>query len=440
MGRLASPGSGAGSDAGALLMRSSLLDLTPLRDSAAFRRLWLGGTASAFAAQLAVIAVLFHVWEETGSPLATGLVGLVSAVAMTAGSLLGGTAADVHDRTRVLRWTTLGQLLAALGLTVQALPGLAPGGHSGVALVLGLVAGNAFCAGFGAASRRSLPARFLEAAQLPAGIALLHLGTQAAMLLGPALGGVLIGAFGLATCFGVCGAALTVAWWTVLRLPRVAPPPGSGARPWAMTWEGVRHVSRPGAVRGAFGTDLFATLLVMPVSLFPMINDLRLDGAPETLGLMTTSVAVGGLLAGVLSGTVVRRQRLGRIQSAAAAVWCLALIGYGLSPALAPMLLCLALAGAADTVSVITRGAIVQLVTPDSRRGRVSAAEHVIGAAGPDLGNARAGLVAQLVGAPASLVGGGVLALVGIGWIAVRNRHLRDFRRSDERWTDRGEP
>ncbi|WP_237090054.1 MFS transporter [Nesterenkonia sp. PF2B19] len=130
-------------------MRSSLLDLTPLRDSAAFRRLWLGGTASAFAAQLAVIAVLFHVWEETGSPLATGLVGLVSAVAMTAGSLLGGTAADVHDRTRVLRWTTLGQLLAALGLTVQALPGLAPGGHSGVALVLGLVAGNAFCAGSG---------------------------------------------------------------------------------------------------------------------------------------------------------------------------------------------------------------------------------------------------------------------------------------------------
>ncbi|MDZ5078745.1 MFS transporter [Nesterenkonia sp. HG001] len=412
-------------------MHGSFIDLTPLRSSSGFRRLWLGGLVSAFAAQLAVVAVLFHVWEETGSPLWTGMVGLVSAAAMTAGSLLGGTAADRYDRTRVLRWTTLGQLLAGLGLTVQALPDLALGAAPGVTLVLVLVAANAFCAGFGAASRRSLPARLLDHLQLPAGIALLHLGVQGALLLGPAIGGVVIGAFGLAACFGICAAALCVALWTVLRLPPVPPPAATGASPWAMTREGLRHVSRPGAVRGAFGTDLFATLLVMPVSLFPMINEMRLDGAPETLGMMTSSVAVGGLLAGLLSGAVMRRQRLGRIQSGAAAVWCLALIGYGLSPTLGTILLCLAVAGAADTVSVIARGAIVQLVTPDARRGRVSAAEHVIGAAGPDVGNARSGLVAQLVGAPASLVGGGILALIGIGWIAARNRHLRDFRRSD---------
>lgn len=414
------------------LSRGGLVDLTPLRDAPAFRRLWAAGIASALSSQLVLVAVLFHVWEVTGSPLWTGAVGLVSATTKTLGSLLGGGVADVRDRGRVLRWTAAGQLAAVTGLVLQALP-VADLGRpiDGVLVVLALTGCDAFCGGFGAASRRSLPARLLEPAQLPAGIALMHLGVQAAMLLGPAAAGVIIGASGLAACFGTGAAALALMLWAVLRLPAVPPAGSQSGRRWALVWEGVRQVSRPGAVRGAFGTDLFATLLVMPVALFPMINALRLDGEPETLGMMTSSIAVGGLLAGVFSGAVVRRQRLGRIQSAAAATWCLALIGFGVSTTLPLILVSLALAGAADTVSVIARGAIVQLVTPDERRGRVSAAEHIIGAAGPDIGNARAGLVAGAVGAPAAMVGGGALALLGIGWIALRNTELHGFRRAD---------
>src|SRR5699024_1884518 len=120
-----------------------------------------------------------------------------------------------------------------------------------------------------------------------------HLGFQVAMLVGPALSGVLTGSLGLTMCYLACAGAVA----TVLWLPSVPAPDSAGAgRRLTMTWEGIRHVSRPGAVRGAFGTDLFATVLVMPISLFPMINDLRLGGSAETLGLMTSALAVGGFL------------------------------------------------------------------------------------------------------------------------------------------------
>lgn len=408
------------------MIRRGLVDLRPLGASIPFRRLWLGSVVAGFGGQLAVVAVLFQIWQETGNPLWTGMIGLVSAAAMTLGGLVGGTLADLHDRRSVLCWTTLGQLLAALGLTAQAAAEL---GHVGA--VLGLVALNGLSGGVGAASRRSLPARLLERGLLPAGVALTHLGFQGAMLLGPALGGVLIGRLGLTVCYAVQAAATLVALYAALRLPPVPPGPAGRRRGLAMTWEGVRYVCRPGAVRGAFGTDLFATLLVMPIALFPMINDLRLGGAPETLGLMSSAVAVGGVAAGLCSGLVTRTGRLGPVQSWAAAVWCLALAGFGLAETLGPVLAALALAGAADTVSVIARGALVQLATPDSHRGRVSAADHIIGAAGPDLGNARAGVVAAVVGAPATLVAGGLLALAGVTWIGVRNRALRDFRPAD---------
>ena len=411
------------------MIRAGLVDLTPLRRSVPFRRLWIGGSISAFGTQMAIVAVLYQVWQLTGSPVWTGMVGLVSALGMVCGSLLGGTMADSRDRSLILRWTTLGQLLAVLGLAGQAAAAM-----DSVAPVLVLVGLNSFCSGMGAASRRSLPARLLDLKLLPAGIALNHLGVQVAMLFGPALGGLVTGSLGLTVCYSLCFGSLCLALYTVLRLPRV--PPAQSVQPrstLSMAWEGVRYVSRPGPVRGAFGTDLFATLLVMPVALFPMINEYRLDGAPETLGMMTSSVAVGGFFAGLCSGAVIRTQRLGVVQSWAAGIWCVALAGFGLSHTLWLILGTLAIAGAADTVSVIARGALVQLVTPDSHRGRVSAAEHVITAAGPDLGNARGGLVAGLIGAPAAMAGGGALALVGVVWIAVRNEQLRHFRQRDAR-------
>jgi predicted MFS family arabinose efflux permease len=112
---------------------------------------------------------------------------------------------------------------------------------------------------------------------------------------------------------------------------------------------------------------------------------------------------------------------------AAATVWGLGIAGFGLAGQLWLVLLCLAVAGAADTVSVISRGTVVQLATPDSHRGRVSAVEHVIGVAGPDLGTFRGGLVAGLTSAAFAAVSGGLLCVLGVALVAARNRALRRF-------------
>ncbi|WP_026929485.1 MFS transporter [Glycomyces tenuis] len=404
--------------------RTGLVDTRPLAASADYRRLWAGTSLSALGHQMTVLAVLFQVWELTGSPVWTGMIGLASAIPMIVFGTVGGSLADAVDRRVLVRWTTLGQMLCAAALAAQA---VAQTHH--LAIIFALVAAQASCSALGAPARRTFPARLLPRDLVPAGLALQHLSFQGAMLAGPALGGLIIGQWGLTACYAIEAVTFIVALYAVLRLPALPPLNADGHRAGLRSIaNGLRHIVRAREVRGSFGIDLFATLLAMPIALFPMINELRFGGSPETLGLFPSAIAVGGIVAGLLSGLVSRADRPGLVQLWAAGAWGVALAGFGLAEPLWAVLGALAVAGAADTVSVIARGTLVQLVTPDSLRGRVSSAEHVIGIAGPDLGNARAGAVAGLSSAPVALVSGGLLCVVGVLWIALRNRPLREFR------------
>ncbi|WP_422647291.1 MFS transporter [Actinoalloteichus caeruleus] len=409
--------------------RSGLVDLRPLAASAAYRRLWVGTSLTSLGHQMTVVAVLFQVWRMTGSPVWTGVVGLASAIPLVLFGVVGGSLADSLDRRTLVRWTTLAQVVVVLGLTGQALVEL-----ESLPVLLGLVAAQSAAAALGAPARRTFPVRLLPRDLVSAGIALQHLSFQAAMLLGPAVAGFVIGRWGLTACYAVEAVAFLVSLYAVLRLPSLPPRGAEEHRPGIRSIvEGVRHITRTPVVRGAFGTDLFATLLAMPIALFPVVNEARFGGAPETLGLFLSAVAVGGVAAGLVSGLVTRADRPGLVQSWAAGTWGVALACFGLADPLWLALAMLAVAGAADTVSVVSRAALVQLATPDGLRGRVSSAEHVVGAAGPDLGNARAGVVMGLTSASFALVSGGLLCVVGVLWIGLRNRELRSFRVSERR-------
>ena len=371
-----------------------VLDLSPARASRAFRDLWLGSAASALGGQFLLVAVLHQVWTLTGDPLWTGVIGLARAGPLIVFGLVGGILADTADRRTIVRWSTVGQLVMAAGLAVQA--ALQVGS---LALLLGLVAAQATCAALGVPARRALPPRLLPATQVPAGIALQHLSFQVAMLVGPALAGLVISGFGLTWAFAVQAVTFVLAWLGVLRLPSLPAEDSATSRGLRAITEGVRLVWRRPVLRGSFGTDLFATILAMPISLFPLVNQLRFGGSASTLGFFLSAVAVGGIVAGLLSGTVTRARRAGRLQLIAAATWGVALAGFGLAQPLWLALGLLAVAGAADTISVVVRAAMVQLDTPDSHRGRVSAVESVVGQAGPDVGNFRGGVVAAATSA-----------------------------------------
>ena len=189
--------------------------------------------------------------------------------------------------------------------------------------------------------------------------------------------------------------------------------------------DGLGFLARNAAVRGALLTDLAATVLSMPISLFPLINAERFGGDPRTLGLLLTAIAVGGVIASVFSGTFTRLPRPGLVMLGGSAAWGAALALFGAVPDPWLGLALLVVAGAADTVAVVSRSTIVQLHTPDALLGRVLAAEQIVGQAGPDVGNMRAGLVAGAASGAAALVSGGVLCLAAVAVVGAATPELR---------------
>ncbi|WIX82189.1 MFS transporter [Amycolatopsis carbonis] len=402
-------------------MRAQLLDATPLRSSPQFRRLWIGRTCSVLGAQLTLVAVLFQVWERTGSTVWTGTVGLAQALPIVVFGLFAGTLVDRVDRRRFYLVMTVAQAACSVLLVVQsAVPGFPVGG---VLAILAVQSG--FVAGSGPASRTFIP-RLLPREQLAAGLALNRISFQGGMLLGPAIGGVLIGWVGVTGCYAVDAVTFACAFYGAFGLPAMQP--DDAARPGLRgIADGLAFLVRTPAVRGALLTDLAATVLSMPTSLFPLVNAERFGGNPRTLGLFLTAIAVGGVAASVFSGAFTRLPRPGVVMLVGSAAWGLALTLFGLTTNPWLGLGFLALAGAADTVSVVSRSTVVQLHTPDELLGRVGAAEQIVGHAGPDLGNLRAGLVAAPTSALASLVSGGLLCVAAVAAVAVTTPSLHRF-------------
>jgi predicted MFS family arabinose efflux permease len=237
------------------------------------------------------------------------------------------------------------------------------------------------------------------------------------MLLGPAAAGLMLGWLGVGGCYLIDALSFAVAFYGAFGLPPMRPdgePSSPGLRGVA---EGLRFLIGSRIVRGALLTDLAATVLAMPISLFPMVNAEQFDDNPRTFGLFLTAIAVGGVVASVLSGTFTRLPRPGLVMLVGAAAWGVALALFGVAPNPWLGLACLVLAGAADTVTVVSRATVVQLNTPNALLGRVAAAEQIVGQAGPDMGNLRGGLVASVTSATVALVSGGVLCAAAVALI-----------------------
>jgi MFS family permease len=401
-------------------MRRALIDLTPLRSSPRFRRLWIGRTCSGFGSQMTLVAVIFQVWRMTGSTIWTGAVGLAQAVPLIVFGLAAGSLTDRTDRRRLYLAATTGEAVCSVLLAAQGFSGRLP-----VAGVLLLVAvQTCFVAGTGPASRTFIP-RLLPKSQVAAGLALNRISMQAAMLAGPALAGLILGWLGVGGCYLIDAITFALAFYGAFGLPPMRPE-GEPSRPGLHgVLDGLGFLVRNPAVRGALLTDLAATVLSMPVSLFPLINAERFGGSPRTLGLFLTAIAVGGVIASVFSGAFTRLPRPGLVMLVGSATWGGALALFGAVPDPWLGLAFLVVAGAADTLAVVSRGTIVQLNTPDALLGRVVAAEQIVGQTGPDVGNMRGGLVASATSGTAALVSGGVLCLAAVAVIGAATPGLR---------------
>jgi MFS family permease len=396
-----------------------LVDVTPLR-MPVFRRLFIGRVFSGFGSQMTLVAVMFQVWGMTGSTVWTGMVGLAQAVPIIVLGLFAGSLVDRVDRRRFYLVTLVGQAVCSVLLAVQGFFGNLP--VVGVLLLVALQ--SCFVAGGGPASRTFIP-RLLPRERLAAGLALSRIGFQGSMLLGPALAGLLLGWVGVGGCYLVDACMFVLAFHGAFGLPAMLPE-GEPSRPGVRgVVDGLAFLVREPVVRGALLTDLAAVVLSMPISLFPLVNAERFGGDPRTFGLFLTAIAVGGVVASVFSGTFTRRARPGVVMLAGSIGWGASLALFGISSNPWVGLGFLVLAGVADTVSVVSRGAIIQLRTPDSLLGRVAAAEQIVGQAGPDVGNLRAGLVAGATSGAVSLLSGGVLCVLVVALVGATTPRLR---------------
>lgn len=397
-----------------------LLDLTPLRTSAAFRRLWIGQALSGLGTRLAGVAVIFQVWQATRSSAWTGALGLAQAVPIVVLGLFAGSLVDRVERRRFYLATTGGQAVCSLLLALQGLLGAFP-----AAAVLALVAvQSCFVAGGGPASS-AFVRQLLPKHQVAAGLALRQTAFQGSLLVGPALGGLVLGGLGAADCYAIDVFSFAAALYGAFRLPRMSPGRGLAQPGLRGVLDGLAYLAGTPVVRGALLTDLAATVLSMPISLFPLVNAERFGGDPRTLGLFLTAIAVGGVAASLLSGFFTRLARPGLAMLGGSATWGAAVASFGLVATPWPGLVILAVAGAADTVSVVSRSTVIQLNTPGDLLGRVGAAEQIAGQAGPELGNLRGGLVADATSGAVALVSGGLLCVGAVALVAAGTPGLR---------------
>ena len=367
----------------------------------------------------ALLGRVLPAWESLLLP--GGTLALAQALPLIVFGLFTGALIDRRDRRLVYLVAVVGMAVGSAVLVVQGFFGQLP--VMGVLLVLGVQ--SCFVAAGGPAARTFIP-RLLPRSDVAAGLALSRISMQSAMLLGPALAGLVLGWFGVGGCYLVDVVSFGLAFYGAFGLPRMRPSDDEPVRPGLRgVADGLAFLVRNRSVRGALLTDLAATVLSMPISLFPLVNAERFGNNPRTLGLFLSAIAVGGMVASVFSGTFTRLRSPGLVMLCGSITWGAALALFGLAPNAWLGLGFLAVAGAADTLAVVSRGTIVQLHTPDQLLGRVVAAEQIVGQAGPDVGNLRGGLLASVTSGTTALVSGGVLCVIAVALVGLCTPEFR---------------
>ena len=393
--------------------RGAFADLTPLRENADYRRVWFGQAVSSIGQQMTAVAVSVQVYDLTGSSFATGLTGLCSLFPLIAFGLYGGAIADTVDRRRLGLIGAAGLALVSAVLACQALADL------GQVLVLyAAVAAQAAFFAISSPARSAMIPRLVPSHQLPAANALNTVSMNLGLTVGPMIGGVLIGAYGAQSAYLVDTVAFTATLYAMWRLPAMRPLGDRKGR--ASVLDGLRFLREQPNLRTSFLADLAAMIFGMPRAIFPAIAVGFYGGDARTVGLLVAAPAVGALAGALFSGWIGKIHRQGAAVLVSVAAWGLAIAAFGLVRNLWLGLLLLAVAGCADTVSMIFRNTMMQVAAPDEMRGRLQGIFIVVVAGGPRLGDFESGAVASLTSPAVSVVTGGLACVAAILLLAAR--------------------
>ena len=382
-----------------------------------YRLLLIGRFVNTLGRQIQTVAIAYHVYQLTNSPLQLGLIGLFRVIPVVFFSLLGGVLADAIDRRRLLLVTQPILLICSAILAI-----LTALGAINIAAIYALTFFAAAAGALDQPARQALIPALVPRAHLPNALSWNITALEVATIAGPALGGVIIAKAGLGWAYGL-DAVSFLAVIVSLLLMRARPGAAAvgGVRGWRAAIGGLSFIRKNPILMAVMGLDFSATFWGSATVLLPVFADRILHIPTEGLGLLFSAPAIGSLI-GAAGMTLIsnRISKPGMPLLFAVAAYGFATVGFGLSTTLPMAFIFLAGTGFTDTISMTLRHQILQLLTPDALRGRVTAANQVFVQGGPQLGQLEAGVVANSFGPAVSVASGGiacVLTVVAIGLI-----------------------
>ncbi|MDA8045546.1 MAG: MFS transporter [Actinomycetota bacterium] len=396
-------------------MPSLLVDLTPLRRSPSFRRLWLGLSVGSLGSQLTVVGVSYQTYLLTHSTAMVGLVSLAGLLPTLVGSLIGGAIADSTDRRRLLIATQI--LLAAASASLAA-NALLP--HPQVWVLFVAPSAIACLQGVDWPTRLAAVPMLVGAEDLSSAFALQSMVNNLAMVAGPALAGLLIGRLGVTSVYMADVASYGATLIAACRLPALVPSGGGTAPGVASIVEGLRYLRTQKLLTATFALDFNAMVFGMPKAVFPALGTRLFHGGASTVGLLYAAPGAGALLASMASGWVRHISARGRALVVCMLVWGAAMVGVGSIAELWVGLVLLAAAGGADIIGGVFRVAILQTTTPEELQGRLSGVFFAAAVSGNRLGDGESGLAASLGGSQFAVWSGGLACVVGTALLAWR--------------------
>jgi MFS family permease len=387
-----------------------------------FRLLLAGQAISLTGSQMQQVAVVWQLYLLTGSPLALGMLGFFRVVPIVVFALGGGVVADALDRRRLMIVTQ-----TVLAMVSVAFAALAHANRTTPAAIYALAFMAGAATAFDNPARQALVPRLVERDQLPNALSLYTTVWQTATVAGPAAGGALLAWAGVTPIYVLDVLSFGAVIAALLAMKHRHVGLGASQISTKAALDGLRFIRRTPLIWSTMLLDFAATFFAGSMLLLPIFADQLLKVGPRGLGFLYAAQPAGAALAGaVLSGLSAPRRR------GAAILWAVAVYGaaialFGLSRWFWLSFLLLAISGAADTVSMVIRQTLRQMLTPDELRGRMSSVNMIFFMGGPQLGEIEAGAVAKLLGVRFSVASGGLLCVVIAAAVALRVPALRHY-------------
>ena len=383
-----------------------------LRSLPGLPALIVGRIFSQLSATTMTIAIGWQIYTLTHSVAALGYLGLVQFLPMVPLTFVSGHVADRFNRRTIVLLCQIVEILSTAAIALAAWM------HALTPIMIYL-----FAAMYGAIRSFEMPCQqaFLPAiappALLPRAQALMSSLFMTASIVGPSLGGLLYG-LGPFTCYSISTLGFVIAFCGTLALRLDHTPPPKAPITLASVFAGMGFLNKRRDLLGAISMDLFAVLLGGATAMLPVYADSILHVGPVGLGLLRAAPAIGALLMSWWLSTRPLERHAGRTMTISVVVFGIATIVFGISHVAWLSILALLVLGASDVISMVIRGSLIQLATPDSMRGRVSAVNALFIGSSNQLGEFESGMLGTAIGPEAAVVAGGIgTIVVAITWI-----------------------